>query len=671
MKEVIAGHENKDLRRIVIISGGFTMLIGLLAMAERISGLNPISAIYPDYLPMAPVTGLMASVFGIIFLSGLYRSTNPSLRLATIIITLIMAIYGLLIFVEYLTGTAMTLEQFLFPEKQLKGGIPFNHASPVSGLLFFLCCLATLFKISGRERHSSIQTICSLGVIVGYAGFTGMMGYVFGTPLLYGWNIIPIAFPTTLVFLLLGSGLVAMSGPDSFILKQVSGNSSSARVLRAILPIIFIFLIADDIVDAFLSQFTAINHVMISAAFALVLIPVLIIIIIRVSQGIFRRAEVAEDARILAEEALRESEKRYRVLISRLGEGIGLVDPEEYFVFANPAAERIFGVDEGALISRNLKDFILPEQHALLNNENEKRARAEQSTYEIEIISADQQKRFLLVTATPQFNDAGTFTGTFGVFRDITERKNVEAKLEKFTKALQDSNATKDKFFSIIAHDLKGPFNSILGLTNLLISENQSFNENEIEYTLNTIKKSSEKAFELLENLLMWASSQTGQITFAPQSFNLQNSIDENLALLEIQAARKKIHVFSTSDNDYIAFGDKQMVQTILRNLISNAVKFSSPGGEVSVSVNSVENNYVVSVKDTVVGIAEKDITKLFKIETKYSTAGTSNEKGTGLGLILCKEFVEKNGGRIWVESSVGIGSTFSFCIPIYSKNQS
>jgi PAS domain S-box-containing protein len=473
------------------------------------------------------------------------------------------------------------------------------------------------------------------------------------------------------VFFVLGCGLVALGGTKSFFLNHFFNDSSGAKVLRAILPIVVLSLLADDILDVVLTQLIPVTHVMISAALALLLIPVTMWLIVKVSQIIFKGAEKAEAERKKMEAALQESEKSYRLIFENQGEGIGLVDPDECFVFANPAAERIFGVPAGGLISRNLKDFLPPDQMIKVLAETKKRANYEKSSYEIDIISADNIVKNILVTATPQISAEGIFTGTFGIFRDITIRRQAQADLEKISDALKESNATKDKFFSILAHDLKSPFNSILGLTNALITDYRFFNEKEIEHTLTTIKKASEGAFDLLENLLLWANSQTGQINYNPEEFNLGSTISETIALVEIQAARKNIRIgYSGAENDIVT-ADIQMVQTILRNLMSNAIKFTPTGGEVTVSVKKTDNCYEISVKDTGVGIGLNDLSKLFKIESKHSTRGTSNEKGTGLGLILCKEFVEKHGGKIWVESeewnlSAGKtgGSKFSFTLP-------
>ncbi|MEI7980161.1 MAG: PAS domain-containing sensor histidine kinase [Bacteroidota bacterium] len=663
MNELSAIAETRGLRRIIALSGGAAMTTGILALAAWMSGAGALTSIFPEYIPMAVSAAILSSGFGLLFLSGAYRLQNGISRILVLAGVAIFTMYALLKFLGYFLGTDLTFDHIFFPANENLGQYIINRMSPIGGLLFFLCGIAILTKMLSRERLSMLNLVSGIGFIILFSGFTGLIGYLFKTPFFYGGNIIPISLPMTFNYVVLGCGLVSMGGTHSFFLRFFYGTVASSGILRALLPIIVLSLLADDLLYAALSQISPMNHVLISAAVALLLIPITIWIVITVSQAVFRRADMAEDSRRKAEAALRVSEKEYRLLVENQGEGVGLVSPDECFVYANPAAERIFGVPPGGLTGRCLTSFLLPDQVSRVLRETEKRTQAEPSTYELNIITPGKQVRYLLVTATPQLNDNGIFTGTFGVFRDISSRKQVELELEKFSKALQESNATKDKFFSIIAHDLKGPFNSILGLTNLLISDYQLYDDEEVRNTLSTIKKSSERAFELLENLLLWANSQTGNISFTPREFNLQRTIDETIALLEVQSARKKISILSCSEEDCIITGDEQMIQTVLRNLMSNAIKFTYTGGEVAVSVTRGDDKVVVSVKDTGTGIAENDIPKLFKIESKYSTSGTSDEKGTGLGLILCKEFVEKHGGKLWVESELGKGSTFYFTL--------
>ena len=254
--------------------------------------------------------------------------------------------------------------------------------------------------------------------------------------------------------------------------------------------------------------------------------------------------------------------------------------------------------------------------------------------------------------------------------RDISRRKRVEKALKESESRLIELNSTKDKFFSIIAHDLKGPFNSILGFSELLSERIKEEDYEEIEKYALIIQNSARRAMDLIMNLMEWSRSQTGRMEFNPENMDFVDLIRTISQLLNDTAQQKSITLYMETPEHVIAFADKAMMGTVLRNLISNAVKFTNPGGEITVSVDQKRDKLLVTVTDNGVGIRADAMDKLFVIEKSYSTIGTQNEKGTGLGLILCKEFIERHGGEIWVESEVGKGSKFHFTIPGNLKNK-
>jgi len=231
---------------------------------------------------------------------------------------------------------------------------------------------------------------------------------------------------------------------------------------------------------------------------------------------------------------------------------------------------------------------------------------------------------------------------------------------------LQELNATKDKFFSIIAHDLKNPFNGILGISDHIVNSWQETSYEESVSMITMIRDSSQNAFNLLENLLEWSRAQTGRIDFMPEKFLLRDLVAEVFGLLGNVAEQKKITLDSQVDETLEIYADKNMILTVLRNLIANAVKFTEPNGKVKVSASGNNKEITFTVSDTGIGISKATMEKLFKISEKITSLGTHNEKGTGLGLLLCKEFIDKHGGRIWVESEIGKGSKFTFSIPDY-----
>ncbi len=246
--------------------------------------------------------------------------------------------------------------------------------------------------------------------------------------------------------------------------------------------------------------------------------------------------------------------------------------------------------------------------------------------------------------------------------------KQAQKKAEESEVKLRELNLTKDKFFSIIAHDLKSPFNSIMGFSELLLEQVRLKDYEGIDKYAGIIWHSSRRAMSLLTNLLEWVRTQTGKIEFNPEFFELVNYIKENVVFYDDIAVQKSITINMDIPHKLIVFADKQMINTVMRNLISNAIKFTREGGEVIISTRKTPKETIVSVRDNGLGIAPDRMEKLFRIDTNVSTPGTNKEKGTGLGLILCKEFVEKHGGSIWVESEEGKGSTFSFTLPCFAQ---
>lgn len=247
--------------------------------------------------------------------------------------------------------------------------------------------------------------------------------------------------------------------------------------------------------------------------------------------------------------------------------------------------------------------------------------------------------------------------------KELEERNKVEEKLKKYATELKELNATKDKFFGIIAHDLRNPFSSLLGASELLIDYLEKFDIDNIKSIVMLLNDSAKRGYALLENLLEWSRAQTGGLKFNPERHSLHELVTENINSVQINA-NKHISITHNIPEDLQIKVDRNMFNAIMRNLLSNAVKFTHRGGKVFVSSESSEECFTITIKDTGIGIPKADIKKLFRIDVSYSSIGTAKESGTGLGLLLCKEFVERHCGKIWVESVVGKGSEFKFTIP-------
>ncbi len=225
-------------------------------------------------------------------------------------------------------------------------------------------------------------------------------------------------------------------------------------------------------------------------------------------------------------------------------------------------------------------------------------------------------------------------------------------------------NATKDKFFSIIAHDLMSPFNSMLGFSDLLIEDFESYQIQTQKEYIGIINQSIKNTYKLLENLLTWSRLQKDIIDFNPEKINLLLIFKETCELLKQSAENKSIKLTNNISENIFINADKNMISTVLRNIITNAIKFTPKGGKIWIDAKNKQQFIEITTQDSGVGISKEKQSELFKIDQNTSTQGTERETGTGLGLILCKEFTEKHGGKIWVESEEGKGSTFIFTIP-------
>jgi signal transduction histidine kinase/Tfp pilus assembly protein PilF len=248
-------------------------------------------------------------------------------------------------------------------------------------------------------------------------------------------------------------------------------------------------------------------------------------------------------------------------------------------------------------------------------------------------------------------------------FKQKTNRLLAEKNAE-----LQRLNATKDKLFAIVAHDLKNPLSAFRSITQNLSDNKLQISKEEIDFFIGRLNQSANQLYDLLQNLLNWAISQIGKLPFVPERISLTELAEDNKRLFENNLQQKKQQVTVNMPETIFVWADKSMIKTVVRNLLSNAVKFTTEGGQIELSAREENGEAIFTVADSGIGIAPDDLNKLFKVEEDVTAVGQSSEKGTGLGLILCKELIEKNKGRIWAESTAGEGSRFIFALPLASN---
>ena len=273
---------------------------------------------------------------------------------------------------------------------------------------------------------------------------------------------------------------------------------------------------------------------------------------------------------------------------------------------------------------------------------------------------------WILDYGQPFYDLDNTFLGYIGTCFDISDIKNAKLTITAQNIELQKLNSTKNLFISILGHDLKNPFNSLLLLSGLLQDNLQNYSNDEIGAIVKNINDVSKSTYNLLEELLIWVKTQSGQLIIKPQKINFKDILNDVLVLLELSANEKNIKIKKIFSIDLIIFGDVNMVKFIIRNLISNAIKFTNNGGEINFTALQKNENIEFTIEDNGIGMTEIQKENLFDISKIQSTNGTNKEVGTGLGLIICKEFIDVHHGKIWVETKKENGAIFKFYLPVY-----
>jgi PAS domain S-box-containing protein len=374
-----------------------------------------------------------------------------------------------------------------------------------------------------------------------------------------------------------------------------------------------------------------------------------------------------------AEKAIRLSEEKYRQLFNKMTDGFALHEiilddnkkPCDYkFVSVNPSFEAMTGRNADDIIGKTVREAFPETGPQWIKAYGSVALTGKSMDYEHHYPSLD--KYFNLRIFSPQERFLAV------IYDDITfyikAQKAItasEQQLRQYAEELKELVATKDKFFGILAHDLRNPFSSLFVASELLYENVPNYDVERTREFIKILNDSAKHGYDILENLLEWSRTQTGTINYNPEPLNIAETVNINLSTIKTAAISKQISLYAEVPGEIQITSDRNMLNTILRNLLNNAIKFTPKGGQVSVHALKKDDHLLMTIKDTGTGISEEDMGKLFRVDVKFSNVGTEGEKGTGLGLILCKEFIEKLGGKIWVESVVNQGSEFKFTIPL------
>lgn len=379
-----------------------------------------------------------------------------------------------------------------------------------------------------------------------------------------------------------------------------------------------------------------------------------------------------------AQKVIRESEEKYRNITENIDDFLYTFERAGNYMrplFYTAAVEKITGYDQADFLgdSKLFLKIIHPDDFADVRKKLSALMRSNvQNSAEMEFRIINKHGNIVWVRNKVNFikNSSGEIQRVYGLVSDITLKKRAEEEMKKSTKDLIKLNETKDRFLSIISHDLRTPFSSILGFTDLLANDEELTNEERKQY-VNYIQESSRSMLSLVNSLLDWTRLQTGRIKFEPERLDPSSLIEKSIHSVSGDALRKRIEIFSRVGKGKFIFVDKSLINQVFNNLLSNAIKFTNSGGKITISVKpaSTLSFLEFSVRDTGQGIKEENLDKLFSVDTKFTTEGTAGEKGSGLGLSLVKEIIEKHGGIIWAESEYGKGSNFKFTLPVASAN--
>lgn len=366
------------------------------------------------------------------------------------------------------------------------------------------------------------------------------------------------------------------------------------------------------------------------------------------------------------QEAISDAHRKYEMAIKAGKAGVYEIDPDNFEIEGDETLAEVFGFKLQDVKEKGWSSLMPVEDY---NKKREVLASLLQGkikSYSLEhrVIKNDgtvvwaESSGSLVKTSKGKIKIVGTLT-------DITERKLAEYKLKKYSEELESLNSSKDKFFSIISHDLRNPFNSLLGFSELLANNIEDLTEQEIKDSAKTLNRTAHNLFNLLTNLLEWSKLQNGTFKIEKTEIILSEVINYTLDSFSESIRAKDIAIMRETESELKVLADRNMIDSAVRNLISNAIKFSNTGGIITIGCIANGKAAELFVTDSGVGIPEEDQERIFKIEKQFSTEGTNNEKGTGFGLLLCKEMVEKNGGSIRFKSKKDEGSTFTISLPL------
>ena len=628
------------------------IFIAVLSLLGWLSGEIIIDSGSLIYIPIAPSTALLFFILSTLLILNL--NFKKSRIIGSIIPPLffLAALFCLLIILDYIFNFIWDIENIFIANPQRFGEVPIGRMSPITSVLFFFTGISIM---AGRQHNSNtIRYIGgSFSLLTCFIASVLFIGYLYKAPLLYGGQMIPVAFPTAICFLLFSVTLLRVSELKFWTFNLIKKNTTEFLLLKTFLPLVVFIVVLQGFIG---TNFSVIhNNPTLSSAIVILIIVVLTIFVV------IKASFVLGGKLMRAEIALRESESRAKAMYQAIPDLMFRLNRQSVFLDYKAESKDLYTQSNENIIGNNIRDIFPPEfaemiDHKICTSLDTKTLQTFEYKLPMPGLGMRDYEARMIVSGADE---------VMATVRDITDRKLAEVEVQLKNEELISFNAEKDKFFSIIAHDLRGPFSGFLGLTQIMAEDLPNLTMAQVQDFAVSMSKSATNLYQLLENLLEWSQIQKGSIPFNPAAIQLRSIVDEVLALGLETAKSKEIEISCDIPEGISVFADSHILQTVIRNLTSNAVKFTHKGGKVILSAKATNDKSIeISIKDSGIGLSQKMIENLFRLDVQTGRKGTEGEPSTGLGLLLCKEFVEKHGGTIWVESEVGKGSVFYFIIP-------
>lgn len=650
------------LKSIVLACALITIFLGIFVLAGWALGFNGICSFGKNFLPMAEETALLFLISGI---SLAFTSKKRSGWIDPVFprgFALVIGIFAILAIVDSKTDYVWNLSDFIGPTDIIKEGFVSGRMSNLTALCFLFLSIA-LFLLTTKARNYS--PIFSMAVL--FTGYAISVGYYYGVPPLYGGKIIPMAWPTAIAFIVSSLGFLIAVGRQNKPVRYFIGDSTRARMLRSLMPLIFLIMIAQNYFDAYYN-----DHFSQASALINSVIDIISLFAVGASISFFSRSignsidsNIAK--RELVEIELQRSEYDLKKAQQITHIGSFKIDLATNMVFWSEELYKMYGFDPvlpPPLLDESQKLFT-PESWLLLSTSISNTAQTG-VPYEIELqtLRFDGSNGWMWARGEAITDSTGKITEIWGAAQDITERKFIQEELRLAKERAEESDQLKSAFLANMSHEIRTPMNGILGFADLLKEPNLS-GEDQLKY-IEIIEKSGIRMLNIINDIIDISKIESGLMNVDLKESNINDQIEFIYAFFKQEVERKGIKLFYRrffSDHEAIIVTDREKLFAILTNLVKNAIKYSEAG---TIEIGYVKKDQFLEffVKDTGIGIPKERQGAIFERFIQADIKDSKSLQGAGLGLAISKSYVEMLGGEIWVESEVGTGSTFFFTIP-------